>query len=571
MTPDADGSTDGTSAASIGRRAASLRQEGNDAFKRQHFDRAKALYSHALALQPRNHLLYSNRSAACYHLNEFETACADADTAIAIAPAWPKGYLRKAAACEALARLSDAIDALETVLQVKAPDHLTFVSRQKLATRVRDLKQRLSSTQITSERPVYVQNKPESQMALQHNSSSANRTRLRSWPLMLQQLLSGCNQRGVNRQGEQVVLDDGVFAKLLNERAFQQLVYPGIPSDQLRHAPTNLQALLTDPWYEQELLALMPKVQAKATRVLANVKQRGAEQGEVMDTRTERVLVPQVLQEAFGREVLAMVHRVNHQKHVRLANDERSLADPKADFATWDQLDDDFLDELLLDNRSAVRGVAAMDGFMGEEWTQLLLNDVRRMASSGLLMTAAPHIDAKHVLCQQSGGRHEKNVVPGANLRFVEHQNCVVEYPALAELIEQLHALPYEMNKKRRNKVKLCAHFVHCSAVQQLRAGHYQPLRLDCGAGDKDNGFKLTCVYFFNNVQVPAIGNTDAQQTYLQLRTALVGNASVRQIEPKADRLVLFQSQSVFNEITSVPDGEELFYLTFWIHGQALA
>uniref|UniRef100_M4BND2 Uncharacterized protein n=1 Tax=Hyaloperonospora arabidopsidis (strain Emoy2) TaxID=559515 RepID=M4BND2_HYAAE len=313
----------------------------------------------------------------------------------------------------------------------------------------------------------------------------------------------------------------------------------------------------------------MPKVQAKAASVLTNVKQRGAEQGDVMDMTTERILMPQVLQEAFGREVLAMVHRVNHQKHVQLANDVRLLADPNSDFAIWDQLDEDFLDELLLDKNNNVRGTAVMDDFMGEDWTQLLLNDVARMANNGLLMTTIPHIDVKHVLCQQQRGRHE-NTLPGAKLRFVEYQSCVVEYPALAELVEKMHALPYEINKKRMNQVRLCAQFVHSTAVHQLPAGHHQPLRLDCGVGDKDNGFKLTCTYFFNNVQLDERGSTGTTRTCLQLRTTLLENAPVRQIDPKADRLVIFQSQSVFNEIINVPNGEDLFYLTFWIHGQAL-
>uniref|UniRef100_A0AAV1V2B2 Uncharacterized protein n=1 Tax=Peronospora matthiolae TaxID=2874970 RepID=A0AAV1V2B2_9STRA len=565
MSPDVTCSAGSTSSASVDHRAESLRQEGNDAFKRQHFDQAKALYSQALALQPRNHFLYGNRSAACYHLNELQNALADAEQAIAISPGWPKGYLRKAAACEALQRPGDAIDAFQTLLYFD-PTHLTSVSKNHITKRMRDLKQRL----YAEHKGIFEQpkNVSEIHMEKKNDPSRTEKTTQRSWQLMLRKLLSGCNKQGVNRQGERVVLDDGVFAKLLNEHEFQQLIYPGIPSDQLKHAPRNLQTLLEDPWYEQELLALMPKVQAKAASVLTNVKQRGAEQGDVMDMTTERMLMPQVLQEAFGREVLAMVHRVNHQKHVRLANDARLLADPNSDFATWDQLDDDFLDELLLDKNNNVRGTAVMDDFMGEDWTQLLLNDVARMANNGLLMTTIPHIDVKHVLCQQQRGRR-KNTLPGAKLRFVDYQSCVVEYPALAEVIEKMHALPYEINKKRMNQVRLCARFVHSTAVHQLPAGHHQPLRLDCGGGDQDNGFKLTCTYFFNNVQLHERKASGTKRTCLQLRTALLEDAPVRQVDPKADRLVIFQSQSVFNEIINVPNGENLFYLTFWIHGQA--
>ncbi|KAF1782755.1 Tetratricopeptide repeat [Phytophthora cactorum] len=489
--------------------AEALRQQGNASFKRRQFQEAKELYTQAIQLQNGNHLLFGNRSAACHQLKEYEEALKDAEMAIKLSPKWTKGYLRKAAACESLQDRDEATAAYEEILRLE--DDKSSTEANKAAERVKVLKR-----------------KPTEKKA-------------------------------------SVVLDDGVFAKLLQEDEFQRLIYPGIPKEQLVHAPKNLQTLLEDPWYEQELLALMPKVQAKAASVLANVKKRGAQQGDIMDPATERMLMPQVLQEAFGREVVAMVHRVNYQKHIKLANDARLLADPNSDFATWDQLDDKFLDELFV-VKSDVRGVAVMDEFMGEEWTQLLLNDMFRMAKNGLLMSTVPNVDAKYVLSRQNADNQTESL-PGAKLRFVEHQDCTAEYPAIAELIEKLHALPYEINKKRPEKAKLCAQFVHCTAIHQLPPGHHQPLRLDCGVGDKDNGFKLTCVYFFNAVESRV---AEQKRTRLKLRTSLSENAPMRQIDPESDRLVVFRSQSVLNEITAVPEGEDLFYLTFWIHGQSL-
>lgn len=376
------------------------------------------------------------------------------------------------------------------------------------------------------------------------------------WRSMLRRLKEGCNPRGVNGRGENVVLDDGVFAKLLVEREFQRLVYPGIPPEQLRHAPRNLQALLEDPWYAHELVALMPRVQAKAESVLTNVKKRGAAQGEVMDAATERMLLPQVLQEAFGREVLAMVHRVNYKKHVTLANDDRTLADPTADMATWDQLDDVFLDALL---GADGEGIAVLDEFLGDEWPPLLLNDVRRMAKKTPLLPAVTSADVQlNGLAKAATGR----------LRFIEPSDCADDFPALAELVNNLHALPFEMNRKRPARARLCAQFAHCTALNSLAPGEHQPLRLDCGTGEKDNGFKLTCVYCFNG---EAGTEEAADQAVVVLRAGLDAEAPVRRVSPRADRLIVFQSRNVLNEITPVPSGaSELFYLTFWIHGQDL-
>lgn len=406
---------------------------------------------------------------------------------------------------------------------------------------------------------------------------------------MLRRLKDGCNRQGVNASGERVVLDDGVFAKLLQESEFQKLIYPGIPKQQLVHAPQNLQALLEDPWYEEELLALMPKVEEKAESVLKNVKAKGATQGEFMDAATESKLRPQVLQEAFGREVLAMVHRVNYKKHVMMANDVRTLADPNVECAAWDQLSSAFLDGLLAksssvtgdgDPGSRVNGVAVMDGFMGDEWTEILLADVQRMAANNLLMetTLGTHETPLHLI--QQGPKSsappvsidEPNSTNG-RMRFLEQSDCQREYPAVAELLEKLHALPFEINRKRPENARLCAQFAHCTSLHQLRKGEVQKLRLDCGAGDKNNGFKLTCVYFFNSMVPPTSSpeSESAQPATLNLCTSLSVDAAVEKIEPVADRLVLFKSQSVFNELTAVQnEHQELFYLTFWIHGREL-
>ncbi|KAL7687489.1 putative ribosomal protein S5 domain 2-type [Plasmopara halstedii] len=533
--------------------AKTLREEGNEAFQRNEFQKAKDLYTRAIQLHDVDHLLYGNRSAACHQLKEFQEALDDAKKAIELSSDWIKGYLRKAKACEALHDYPNAIAAYEHVEK-----NASSSEAKKARDRLMILRRFLDGKNVLKKG--FLADKGISSIYSEKEGLDQEMTR-RSWKLMLKKLLDGCNKCGINSRGERVVLDDGVFAKLLQEDEFQRLIYPGIPKEQLVHAPKNLQQLLEDSWYEEELLALMPKVEAKAASVLTNVKKKGADQGDVMDLTTERLLMPQVLQEAFGREVLAMVHRVNYQKHVTFANDARLLADPTSDFATWDQLDEVFLKELF-EAQSNVQGVAVMNDFMGMEWTTLLLNDVKRMAKSGLLLSTAPNIDAMHILSRQ-----QTNIDGpiGAKLRFVEHQDCTKEYPALTELIEKLHALPYEINFKRAERAKLCAQFTHCTAIHQLPSGHRQPLRLDCGTGDKDNGYKLTCIYFFNQA------GAKQKQTTLKLQTSLEENAPVRQIDALPDRLVMFWSQVVFNEISKVPEGEDLFYLTFWIHGQSLA
>lgn len=479
---------------------------------------------------------------------------------------YSQGYLRQGAAYEGLQQYDRATAAYERALSLESSADSAQVA--KLTSKVAQLRARSSKASASKSKAavqrgflsqpsasIYREKDDVVAKVVEANGTVRDEApHERTWRTLLARLKQGCaSSRGVNARGERVVLDDGVFAKLLDERAFQTLVYPGIPAHQRAHAPQNLQALLADPWYERELLALMPAVQAKAESVLTNVKARGAAQGEHMDAATEQQLWPQVLQEAFGREVLAMVHRVNAQKHVLLANDARTLADPSDTRALYDQLSGESLDALLGPSAATV-----IDGFMGDEWSALLLADAQRMAASNALMETPSH-DAGRPTSTSSTSS-------SGRMRFLEPTECAKTYPALAELLNKLHALPFEINRKRSDAAALCAQFAHATALHQLRNGDAQAPRLDCGYGAQDNGVKLTCVYFVNAPR----SHKEASPT-LELRTSAAADAPVQRVAPIADRVVLFQSQRVVNEITRIDHADdELFYITFWIHGKAL-
>lgn len=105
---------------------------------------AVKLYTSAIELDPKNHVLYSNRSAAHAKAGNYAEALEDANKTVSINPTWSKGYSRKGSALAYLGRHEEAIQAYEKGLQLDP-------SNQQLASGLAEVKKQAEEAELVSQ------------------------------------------------------------------------------------------------------------------------------------------------------------------------------------------------------------------------------------------------------------------------------------------------------------------------------------------------------------------------------------------------------------------------------------
>ncbi|KAL2157975.1 hypothetical protein VTH06DRAFT_4784 [Thermothelomyces fergusii] len=98
--------------------AEELKALGNKAIAAKNFDEAIDKFTQAIALDPNNHILYSNRSAAYASKKDWDNALSDAEKTTQLKPDWPKGWGRKGSALYGKGDLPGAREAYEQGLKL---------------------------------------------------------------------------------------------------------------------------------------------------------------------------------------------------------------------------------------------------------------------------------------------------------------------------------------------------------------------------------------------------------------------------------------------------------------------
>ena len=115
------------------------KEKGNHLVQERKYQEALDCYTKAIELDKNDPILYSNRSAMYYNLNDFENALLDAEEAIYLKPDYAKAYLRKGNALEKQYKYQEALDTYKIGLQKDKNNTQLLEAYQKLEDSLKNL------------------------------------------------------------------------------------------------------------------------------------------------------------------------------------------------------------------------------------------------------------------------------------------------------------------------------------------------------------------------------------------------------------------------------------------------
>ncbi|CBJ27890.1 conserved unknown protein [Ectocarpus siliculosus] len=492
---------DASNPAQVEKNAEAIKQRGNEHFMAKRHKEAVECYSQAISLSASNHVLYGNRSAAHGGLGAWALAAADARRSVEIEPGYTKGFYRLAQALIALDESAEAESAIENGLRADpaANKEMAALKRRIAGSRRRHTQQvgkgavaatgggggvpKKAAKSIDLGRAGLYDDKeaPDNNTQDQQANEAGSLKALFS---SLRDSIVAASSNGSLGNGPARHDLDGVFSKLIEPEQFRRIALSRLPEDERRQAPSSFQELLRTPLYASALEKALPRVVSTAASVLEGVKRRGREQGDIMDSATEEALKPQVLQEAFAREVIGVITMVQATARAQAVIEAGKVASPVCEEASWDQLHDTTVADLSRRGRR----FSVQDSFLGEEWVSPLLEDSARFQAAGKLHPLG--LEPEH-----------------GEMAWVEPDNLEFGFPALHELVVNLHALAFELNLKDP-KLGLRRAFQGSTMLLRLTEGCRVPVRLDSVAGGAETGHKISAVYF-----VGRKGGSDADKS----------------------------------------------------------
>lgn len=488
--------------------AENFKNAGNAMFKKGKFFDAIESYNKAIELSGNVAAYWSNRSACYYSIGNFKDATFDAQRAIEIDENFIKGYSRLASALKAQGQMSSAIDVINIGLTyendnkvllsmrdstqdksscIDKPKVLPFtpcecnnlssICREDLCITNSGKKENddvycqeisglMKNIRRENNKKEMYQNRERltiSELSLVKNEGNENND-VEKMKLLegfekevfieLKWLIARIESKDYLKVDIKGHVLQGTFKQLINKQTFADLLYPGTPLSTRKSLPQSLHELLV--WKPVQDIVAKRKVEMTkhATKIYNGVKMKGEARGEKVTEDVQRLLIGQILQETLARELIRIVNelavkvsaiyaQMSLTKSIRpmtTSSDRNRQSSIRAEVTDWigkDLIEMDQIESSVLETLFGDGGCGIQDEFLGVEWTDIILKDLLRYVTYNK-MTNLGSISSSH-----------NSLVRQCQVTWIEgDDNLSQQYPALAECIKHLHALPFELNAR---------------------------------------------------------------------------------------------------------------------------
>lgn len=289
-----------------------------------------------------------------------------------------------------------------------------------------------------------------------------------------------------------------------------------------------------------------------AQEIFGNVKRKGAQSGQTMDTETEIQVMRDVVKECLIRYVVKQINTENSEAFAANSHDAGLLATPQGyTIGDLESLDVDCVKGLM------EQGYGIQENFLKDD----LVNDVYRELEM-------IDFDGKLSIVQQqkmAGIRSDK--ICWVNYEGLERE----KQPGLLELFKKMISIPFELNKK-------CSLYLQASGSFQLASypkEAFYKKHMDGGYDSKlNNGRKVTAIFYANKDWTSSDGGQlrlyKRRPNPFQLEKGATEpneDEMEHDIDPVGGRLVLFRSRDIPHEV--LPTGRKRFAVSLWLPGPA--
>ncbi|CAL1155357.1 unnamed protein product [Cladocopium goreaui] len=289
-----------------------------------------------------------------------------------------------------------------------------------------------------------------------------------------------------------------------------------------------------------------------AQEIFGNVKRKGAQSGQTMDTETEIQVMRDVVKECLIRYVVKQINTENSEAFAANSHDAGLLATPQGyTIGDLESLDVDCVKGLM------EQGYGIQENFLKDD----LVNDVYRELEM-------IDFDGKLSIVQQqkmAGIRSDK--ICWVNYEGLERE----KQPGLLELFKKMISIPFELNKK-------CSLYLQASGSFQLASypkEAFYKKHMDGGYDSKlNNGRKVTAIFYANKDWTSSDGGQlrlyKQRPNPFQLEKGATEpneDEMEHDIDPVGGRLVLFRSRDIPHEV--LPTGRKRFAVSLWLPGPA--